>query len=207
MKNFLNYFGQFRFYSFLDLIILLIAIHAHTVDFLGIIFLHLGFLAFLETAHSHPFRKNMPKWVWPLLTVIGIVLYRHWEVIPFLFFSWLYTKKTQGYLGTLSSFSRGMQFFFLVGGIIGYHTSFAYIVFAAVFVRNLLGDFRDIVKDSKENMKTLPIIFGFKKDQKYVHLFALLFTSIIWWSFTDLSVLILIPLLALEILTYNLTPR
>ncbi len=207
MKSFLNYFGQFRLYSFVDLVLLLIATGTGLQDFLGVLFLHLGFLAFLETRHSHSYRKEIPKSVYVFLYGIGILLYRHWEVIPFLLCSYLYSKKNRGYFGCFSSLFRGFQYFFLIAGIIGYHNPLIWIALFILFIRNFTGDLRDVVKDRKEGMKTLPVVMGFKQDIKHIHLIALLCTSSIAWSYTSLSIWILLLVFIIEIITYNITPR
>lgn len=207
MKNFLNYVGQLRIYSLVDLVLLVVAIHAQSFVGVGIIFLHLGFLAFLETRHEHSYRKKIPQWVYVVLGSIGVILYWHWEVIPFLICSYLYTKKNNGYFGATSSLFRGLQYFFLVAGVVGYMTPFPWVALLVLFVRNFAGDLRDIVKDTKEGMKTLPIIIGLKHDMKYVHLITVLFTSLIWWQQTTLSFILLCIVFGVEIVTYNSTPR
>ena len=207
MKIFLNYFGQFRLYTLIDLIVLLIAIQAGIYDFLGVIFLHLGFLVFLETQHLHSYRKKMPRWLSVFLIIVGIFLYRHWEVIFFLFLSYLYVKKTKRYFGYISPILRGLQYFFLVAGIIGYNNTLIWIVLIVIFIRNFAGDLRDVIKDKNENTKTLPILLGFNKDEKYIHLAIMLITTLIWFLFTNLETWLLFPIFILQILTYRLTPR
>lgn len=207
MKTFLNYLGQFRLYSLVDLILLLIATQANTQVFLGVIFLHLGFLAFLETRHSHSYRNRLPKCVWIIFTIIGIFLYRHWEVVAFLLISYLYTKKNHGYFASISPLLRGFQYFFLIAGIVGYHHPLSWIALATIFIRNFAGDLRDTTKDRDANMKTLPVLLGLNKNIPNIHLIAVLLTSVIWWSFTSLSIWALLIVLIIEIGTYNITPR
>ena len=207
MKTFLNYLGQFRVYSLLDLIILLIAVQAAPQEFLGVIFLHLGFLVFLETRHSHPFRIKMPKGLWAFLTLFGIILYRHWEIIPFLLLSFFYVEKTQKYFGYIAPFLRAFQYFFLFGGIIGYHHQIILIIPLVIFIRNFAGDLRDITKDRNDGLKTLPVVLGLKNNIKYIHLIAMLSTTLIWWSFTSLPIHFLLVVFLVQIFSYNITPR
>lgn len=207
MKTFLNYLGQFRLYSLVDLIILLLATQARPQDFFGTIFLHLGFLVFLETQHSHSFRKKMPKWLWVFLIILGISLYWHWEVIPFLILSYFYTKKTEKYFGCIAPVLRGFQYFFLIAGIVGYNNPLIWIALVVIFIRNFAGDLRDIEKDKKENLKTLPIVLGLNKDIKYIHLIVMMATTLIWFLYTSMSSWLIFPILIFQILTYGLTAR
>ena len=76
--------------------------------------------------------------------------------------------------------------------------------------RNLLGDFRDVENDRKDKMFTIPILLGLKKNHKwafYVHLGFVIATTILWFSYTQLNIAILIAVVALQIITYPLTPR
>ena len=202
-----NYLGQLRIYSLIDLFILLIAIRATNYEFIGVILLHIGFLSYLETRHKHSYRKMIPNYLWIVLSLIGSIFYWHIEGILFILFSYLYTKKNIGYLATFSPIARGLQLLFLVAGIVGYINKFTLIAFILLSIRNLCGDLRDVVKDRSENMKTLPIILGFEHNIKHIHLVATLATTFIWFQYTDLNYLYLVPIFLIQILTYNLTPR
>jgi hypothetical protein len=203
----LNYFGQLRLYSFIDLFILLIATKATTFEFVGVIFLHIGFLAYLETQHQHSYRNKVPKYLWIVLTIIGLLLYGHIEGIFFVVCSYLYVLKTKKYFALFAPIMRGFQYFFLVAGIVGYHNKLVWIALILLIVRNFCGDLRDVVKDKKENLYTLPIAFGFKRDIKYIHVIAMLTTTFIWFQYINLTPLLLIPIFLIQILTYRLTPR
>lgn len=207
MESLLNYTGQLRAYSFIDLILFGFAIQAGRIDFIGIIFLHLGFLAYLETRHAHSYRKKFSKWIWEVVTLVGILLYRHWEVLGFLLCSYLYTKKTRGYFGVIAPLLRGFQYFFLAAGIIGYHNPLTWIALLIMFIRNFAGDLRDVVKDKKEGVRTLPLVMGLDRNMNYIHLMIMFVTSFIWWSFTTLPLGVLLLVFMLQIATYNLTPR
>ncbi len=203
----LNYIGQLRLYSLIDLFILLVAIKATTYEFLGVVLLHIGFLAFLEAQHRHTYRKTIPKYIWLIFTFIGFAFYGHMEGIFFVICSYFYTLKTKKYFATVSPLIRGLQNFFLVAGIVGYNNKIIWLVLVLITIRNVCGDLRDIEKDRKENLKTLPIILGFKKNIKYIHLIATLATSLVWFTYTSLTLWLLIPIFIIQISTYNLTPR
>ncbi|MES2471099.1 MAG: hypothetical protein V4526_02630 [Patescibacteria group bacterium] len=207
MSILLNYLGQLRLYSLADLIILLLAIQATSKEFAGVILLHVGFLAFLESRHSHSYRRKVPNLVWIALGIAGIFLYGHIEVIGFIVFSYLYAKKNKGMAGGFSFLSRGLQLFFLVAGITSFASMLPWVALGAFSVRNLLGDFRDVEKDTKEGMMTMPIVMGMKKGFRYAHLFATMLTTILWWSLGDLHISYLVGALIIEIVTYQWTPR
>lgn len=202
-----NYLGQLRIYSLLDLIILSIAIGASRNEFIGIVLLHIGFLAFLESRHGHDYRKKLPKYLWLIITIFGLLFYWHIEGILFVLLSYVYTLKNRKYFATLSPVARGLQLFVIVAGVIGYTNKLSILAFILLFIRNFCGDLRDIEKDSKENMITLPVFFGMKHNIKHVHLVFTLLTTFVWFIFTDLNYLFLIPIFLIQIYTYNLTPR
>jgi hypothetical protein len=203
----LNLLGQIRVYSLVDLILLLFAIKTNTFQLVGAILLHLGFLLFLEYTHKHKYRMLFPKYLWAFLFLIGIVFYKSFFVIGFLICSFLYTKKNLPVLSPYSPFFRGLQIYFLTAGIIGFLNPACLLAGGLLGLRNFTGDLRDITKDKKEKLKTLPIVLGFNKDRKYIHLTALLLTSLVWWNISGLSIMWLIGIFLIEIITYNLTPR
>lgn len=202
-----NYLGQLRIYSLLDLIILAIAIGSNRYEFIGIILLHIGFLAFLESKHKHEYRKKLPKYTWIIITVIGLISYQHIEGILFVILSYIYTLKNRDYFATLSPIARGLQLYIIVAGVVGYTNKLSILALVLLFIRNFCGDLRDVEKDSKENMVTLPVFFGLKHNIKYIHLIFTLFTTLVWFTFTDLNYLFLIPIFLIQIYSYNLTPR
>ena len=207
-KNyFTNIIGQTRIYSIIDLILFLFAISANNREFAGIILLHLGFLFYLEYSHKHKERVQISKLSWIILLIAGIILFNKLAVIGFLIFSFLYVHKNKTYLGAYAPFFRGAQFYFLASGIAGFLNPLSFLAFGLLTIRNFAGDLRDVTKDKKAGMKTLPIIFRFKKDFKYLHLIAILITSFIWWFLAGISIIWLISAYVLQVLTYNLTPR
>lgn len=206
-KIMLNYLGQLRIYSLLDLLILLVALKVNSNEFIGVVFLHIGFLAYLETSHHHSYRKKVPKYLWIFFTLIGLIFYGHIEGILFIICSYLYTLKTKKSFALLAPFMRGLQYFFLVAGIIGYNSSLTWITLVLIIVRNFCGDLRDITKDKRENLKTLPIFLGLHRDIMYIHLGVILITTFTWFQYTNLALWMLIPIFLIQIVTYRLTPR
>ncbi len=206
MKTLLNYIGQIRFYSLADLVLLLVALGTGTNQFIGALILHIAFLAYLENKHAHSYRTKIPSWTPWFLAIIGLILYGGIEGFLYILASFLYTRKAKG-LGVLSPLFRGLQSFFIIAGIVGYFNLITYVASALFILRNLIGDFRDIEKDRKEGMRTIPVILGLTKNIKHFHLIATIFTSTIWWSISSLSIIWLFVVILIEISTYNLTPR
>jgi len=203
----LNLFGQIRVYSLVDLILFAIAIGSNKFQIAGIILLHLGFLLFLEFTHKHAFRIPFPKYLWAVLLVIGVILYKNIAVAGFLLCSFFYVKKNLSKFGSYGPFLRGLQYYFLASGIIGFLNPVSFLAGGLLIIRNFAGDLRDVVKDRGEGLRTLPIIFGLKKDFKYLHLLALFATTLVWWYLSGISALWLVPIFLIQIGSYNLTPR
>jgi 1,4-dihydroxy-2-naphthoate octaprenyltransferase len=206
MKIFLNYVGQLRLYSLADLVLLLVALRTGLPQLFGAVILHLAFLAYLESRHAHEYRAKVPRWIAYILAIFGLFLFGRVAGLLYLLTSYLYTKKTKN-LGGFSPIFRALQNLFIVAGIIGYLSPLTYVVATIFFLRNLAGDFRDVEKDIKEGVKTLPIILGFKKSIKNIHLIATIITSVIWWSISTISIVWLVIVVFLELITYDLTPR
>jgi len=207
MKIFLNYLGQARIYSLVDLILLLLATHASTGKLWGAILLWLGFLALLESQHHHSYRAKVPAMLWVILFAAGVTLYGWIPGLIFVAASVFYTLKDKKFWGATSPLFRGFQSYVLVGGISGYSAGLAMIAGILTLIRNLLGDVRDAGKDSKEGTKTIPVLLGQKKNTKHIHLAGVVLTSLVWWYLGGLSVWLLIVAIVIEVTSYNLTPR
>lgn len=205
--QFLSYIGQLRIYSLVDLIILSFSTHADPVTFWGAILLWVGFLAYLESQHHHGYRSEIPAIVPYLFFLPGLFFYCRIEGIVFVALCYLYTLKNQPKFGASSPFFRGAQSLVLVGGITGFGVFLPWLAGLLTFMRNLLGDFRDIEKDQKEGMRTLPIILKFKKSIPHVHLLGVMGTTLTWWCLAGLPVWVLLGAWVLEIGSYNLTER
>ena len=207
LKRLVAYFGLVRLYSLIDIILLLFAAGFYNFEFMGAIFLHLGFLAYLEYRHNHDYREAVPIIFVSLFLILGIIFYWHWEVILYLGFSYLYTLKNNKVIGLLSPFFRGLQHLFLIAAVTGYASFLPYLAFAALGIRNFAGDMRDVRKDKKERTLTIPILLGMKKGIKNDHLILILSTTLLWWWLSGLSVIYLIVAWIIQILTYNVTER
>ncbi len=206
MKKLKNYIGQLRLYSLADLILLLVALGTGKYQFIGAVVLHIAFLSYLENKHAHLYRAKISSWISYVLAVVGALFYRRIEGLFYLLFGFLYTKKNKKF-GFLSPFYRGLQNLFIVGGIVGYSSGLIWIVGVLFVLRNLAGDFRDIEKDKIEETQTIPILLGFNKSIKYIHLILTIITSIVWWLISPISILWLLLVIAIQVSTYNLTPR
>lgn len=119
-KKILNIIGQIRLYSIIDLILFSLALKVDNPTIAGIILLHLGFLFYLESIHKHSNRIKIPQLIWIILIIAGIFYFNNIAVIGFLVFSFLYSHKNKNYLGPYSPFFRGMQYYFLAAGVLGF---------------------------------------------------------------------------------------
>ena len=207
IQSFLDYLGQIRLYSLIDIFILLIAAKATSFEFIGAVLLHIGFLAYLEAKHKHSYRRKVSEYDWIILSLSGLLFYGHIEGILFIICTYIYVLKTKKSFALFSPIMRGFQYFFLVAGIVGYSTNLAWIALILITVRNFCGDLRDIVKDKKENLKTLPVVMGLNRDIKYIHLIVILTTTFVWFQYTNLVPWLLVPIFLIQILTYNITSR
>lgn len=203
----MNYIGQLRLYSLVDLLLLLQATQVTPTAMVGAISLWLGFLVHLESEHKDRGRQAWTSGFWALLLLIGLGLYGRIEGLAFAGFSYLYSKKKVGKMGLVTPIIRGLQTLVLVGGLVGYQTALPWLAGSLITVRNWLGDWRDIEKDRAEGIVTWPVVWQLKPPIPQIHLLAVIATSTIWWHQTDLSAWWLVGALAVEIVTYNWTPR
>jgi 4-hydroxybenzoate polyprenyltransferase len=120
----------------------------------------------------------------------------------------LYTKKKLNrFFGYTSSVWRGFQSAFIA---FAFMPRLVILAFVLAAVRNLIGDFRDIGDDWNDGARTLPTLFGFRRNQKWAfwgHLGAVITTTVIWFQFTDLGIIFLIFCIFVQIISYPLTPR
>jgi|SRR3989344_5658282 len=207
MNNILNYTGQLRLYSLLDLALLLYVAGARGSIFVGGLFLWIAFLVYLETRHAHEYRASLPSWLWLALGVFGLVLYGRPEGLLFVLAGYFYAKKNQRHFALVSPLFRGLQNFFLVAGLVGYQNPLVWIVLVLIIIRNVIGDFRDIEKDSREGMRTWPMLIHWHTNLPYAHLIFMLLTTFVWWSYSSLNFYWLISIWVVQLATYNLTPR
>lgn len=207
MKKVINYLGQLRIYSLVDLALMMYAAGARGQVLWGSVVLWIGFLAYLETRHEHAYRAKIPNWFWVGLALLGLILFRRIEGVGFFVAGYLYTHKNKKNYGVFSPFFRGLQSFFLVGGVAGFGSILTWLALLLTVIRNLLGDIRDAGKDTAEGMKTLPMLFGWKKNLPVIHLLGIWGTTFVWWHYSGLSVVFLGIIWIIQVATYNLTPR
>lgn len=201
-KKCLNYLGQLRCYSLVDLILLLITAKISGQQFWGSIGIWIGFLAFLESRHNHEGREQVPSWSAFLLMVAAIPFFGIEKGLLFCVLSFLYAQKNRGWWGLVSPFCRGLQTVIMVG--LG---PFGWVAGVLMTARNVLGDGRDTLQDRQEGLKTWTVVLGIKADWLFLHFFAVIFTTLIWWSAANLPPFWLVSALAVEAGAYWLTPR
>ena len=92
-KSILNYFGQLRLYSFLDIIILATALTKNLNAIIGITILWLSFLLYLESRHKDEPRLKVNQYLWLAPFLLSLILLPIWICLGFALFSYLYTNK------------------------------------------------------------------------------------------------------------------
>lgn len=205
-RAFLSYLGQFRLYSLVDLTFCLLATKAKAGEIVGSLLLWIGFLTLLEIRHNHHYRLKLSPLLPIALFAVGLVLYNRWEGLIFLGLSYAYTLKTNQKFGIFSPIIRGGQNLVLIGGLVGYSSILTWLALGLTIGRNILGDWRDADKDRAEKMETIPVFLGLHS-QPYVHLLAVMATTVIWWNYANLAPVYLIAAIFVEMTSYNLTTR
>ncbi len=211
MRRALNYLGQLRIYSLVDLILMLRAVSQFSKPFLGAVFLWIGFLAFLESIHKDKGREPVNQtFAWLVWLQACIFLGDSSEIIPlYIVFSILYSFKKRWYWARLSPLLRGLQTIAIVVLVSPSEIKWYWLAATALLIaiRNFWGDARDIVQDEKEGIKTWPIYFEMQQ-RPLAHLFCTLGTTAAWWAYAgDLSLKWLLLVWVVEASTYLLTPR
>jgi 4-hydroxybenzoate polyprenyltransferase len=207
-KTILNYLGQLRIYSFLDIFVLATALSRSLNVVAGILLLWISFLAYLESRHNDQLRLKVNRYLFLVPFVLSLFLLPIWLCLGFALFSVFYTNKKKNKIwGVSAPFWRAAQ-----NGIIalGFNPSLAILVFVLTFIRNLVGVFRDAGDDKKRSINTIPAALGFSKNQTwafYGHMLLVVATTIVWFNYSFLDVRLLLPIIILQILSYPLTPR
>ena len=209
MRKVLNYLGQLRLYSLVDLMLMLLAAGASAASprFWGAVFLWVGFLAHLEAVHHDKGRESVPRILAWLLWLQALKLwYDNITGDVFILSSLVYAQKKNWRLGLLSPLMRGLQTLVIVGSISGYDQVFTWLAAALTIVRNLLGDLRDSQEDAEEAIRTWPSVLGLES-RPFAHYFGMFGTTIVWWVYAGLPAWVLLVILIFETATYWLTPR
>lgn len=207
-KTVLNYLGQLRIYSFLDIIVFATTLTINFGAIVGIALLWLSFLLYLESIHNDKPRLKVNKYLWLGPFIASLILLPIWICFAFALLSYLYTKKKQGKIwGVLAPFFRCLQ-----NGVIaiGFNFQLAILSIVLIFTRNLIGDFRDAYIDKQRGILTIPVVLGINKNQIwafYTHIFFVMATTIIWFNYSFLDSRLIFPIIVFQLISYPLTPR
>lgn len=208
LKSFLNYFGQLRLYSFLDLLVFATALTRDWKIILGIGLLWLSFLLYLESRHNDQPRLKINGFIYVVPFLASIFLVPIWVCFGFALVSYFYTKKKQNkFFGISAPVWRGLQ-----NGIIAsaFNFQLAILALVLILIRNLIADFRDARDDRTRGIKTIPVIMGVQQNQTwsfYIHIMFVLFTTLIWFNFSFLGKNLILPIILMQFISYPLTPR
>jgi len=203
----LNYFSQLRLYSYVDIILMMVAFRADAITILSCSFMWFGFLIHLEWQHRDRGRSFWPAWAWIILWIAGIIAHPSAFQVLLIATSATYSlKKRYRWIGLISWIINGSIKAWMVA-MIPAPLWGIFLVSGLMSLRNLAGDIRDAGKDSAEGVFTLPVVLGLKKNIPFVYPSCLVATSIIWVYIGGISFLWLIPVFIIQSLTYHLTPR
>lgn len=202
-----NYLGQLRMYSYVDLLLLLMAVKSSTLDVIAASMLWFGFLIFLEWIHKDKGRNKWPLYAWLIPWLVGIIIIQRWETVFFILLAVIYTLKKRYPVGLVAPLINGLLKVSLILLVSKPQIEITILIFVLFFIRNLMGDIRDAHKDSSEKVITLPVLMGYKKHTPYVYPLFLGFTSFIWVQIGNLPIW-LVPIgWLIQLGTYHLTPR
>lgn len=203
-----NYLGQLRFYSYADLVLLLISLNCAPRQILAASLLWFGFLIHLEWRHRDVGRYRWPPLAWITSWIVAIITDPSMWSIVFIALAVSYSlKKRFPAIARVSFLYNGALKTALLLAVSTPNPRQLLIVFIAMSMRNLAGDFRDIVKDSSEGVLTLPVAVGLRKDIDWLYPTVLAATSLMWTRLGNLPVTYLIAAWAVQALTYRMTPR
>lgn len=203
-----NRLAQLRPYSYTDLVLLLAAAGASGSEFVTCSGLWFGFLIFLEWVHKDDKRVRWPWWAWALPWLAAVAYVHTMSVLPFLVLSLLYAlKKKVAVLALISPILNGAMKASLLLLVPAASTQFALEVWAATGLRNLFGDFRDVVKDRRQHVHTIPVRLGLQRDIKWLYPAGLAATTLAWVIAGPLPSWTVFVAWFVEWRTYRLTPR
>ncbi len=204
-----NYLGQLRIYSYVDLVLLLIAAGATVREIGTCSLLWFGFLIYLEWLHRDAGRLRWPwaAWVAPWAAA-ALWAHNPGAVAAFFVVCVGYTlKKRVPALASLSPMTNGAVKATLLLLVAAATLPFAALVWAATAIRNLLGDMRDIEKDRREHVRTIPVRLGLQRDIRWLYPLGLALTTALWTATAGLPAWLLVCAWAVQAATYRLTPR
>jgi len=176
-----NRLSQLRPYSYLDLVLLLAAAGASGSEFVSCSGFGFGFLIFLEWMHKDEKRDQWPWWAWALPWLAAAAYVHTASALPFLALSVLYSlKKHVPIIALISPILNGALKASILLLIPAATTQFALWVWAATGLRNLFGDLRDIQKDRRQAVRTLPVRLGLQRDIERLYPAGLAATTLPW---------------------------
>ena len=202
-----NYVGQLRLYSYADLLLLLVAAGASSMAILQCSALWFAFLIYLDWRHRDRGRARWHWSVWLGLLLLGASLGSPLGVALFVVLAFLYTaKKRYPAVAAVSWLLNGA----LKGALLviaGASGSLILVATVVTAIRNAGGDFRDVEKDRADGVASIPIRLGLREDVNWLYPAMLISTSVLWAVLGELPVTLLLSAVAVEVLTYRLTPR
>jgi hypothetical protein len=208
MPRIRNYVGQLRFYSYVDLVLLLSALHAGPRVMCGVSLLWFGFLIHLEWRHRDRGRLGWHWSAWALLWLAALfVVPGHWTVAFYVCAVGYAYKKRFRWAAAVSPLLNGLLKMFLSLEAPATTVGSAVLVLGLMSLRNLLGDVRDAAKDAEENVMTLPVLAGYRRPTSYVYPCGLAATSLTWTLLGGLPWWAFAGAVAVQAGTYHLTPR
>lgn len=203
-----NYVGQLRIYSYIDLVFLLVAAGATFDEVVASSLLWLGFLIFLEWQHRDAGRARWPWAAWAIPWVAAVLYVRGFEVVPFVVLAVLYAQKKRApALASVAPVVNGGAKASLLLMVHSATAAFAGVVWLATTIRNLLGDFRDIEKDRREGVLTVPVRLGIPHDIWWLYPLGLASTTLLWITLAGLPLWLVVPVWVVQGATYRWTPR
>jgi hypothetical protein len=208
LKTIINYIGQMRIYSIIDILVFAKAVKCDVSEMFGLVLLWVSFLLYLESRHKDRLRLLVNQYLWVGVFLPTMVLLPWWLPLLFILAGVMYTnKKRNRFYGCTSPLWRGLQ-----GGLmaLAFMPTFTLLAFVVYTIRNLVGDFRDIGDGLKDGARTLPISLGYRRNQVWAfwgHLAMVVCTTLIWSWYAELSIVIVLLCILAEIVTYPLTPR
>jgi 1,4-dihydroxy-2-naphthoate octaprenyltransferase len=203
-----NYIGQLRAYSYADLVLLVLACGGNTGDLVVISLLWFGFLIFLEWCHRDAGRLTWPWMAWAAPWIIAICLRPVSNLVVFGVLAGIYAcKKRTRILGAVAPLANGAMKAALISTIPSVPSSTLVLVSGVMAIRNLTGDIRDAGKDARENVHTIPVLAGYRGSPTWIYPACLVSTSVLWTVKGHLPWWALTAALAVELTTYQLTPR
>ncbi|MER5264299.1 hypothetical protein ABTZ99_19715 [Actinosynnema sp. NPDC002837] len=208
MRGALNYLGQLRLYSFVDLLLLLAAVGADGTEVVGVSLLWIGFLVHLEWRHRDDgrLRWHWAAWLVPWL-LAPLFLMSPWLVLYYaLAVAYTYKKRFPAAGAVSPLLNGGLKATYVLLLPTGTPVVTA-LVFVVMAVRNLLGDVRDAAKDARQGVGTLPVLLGYRRRTPLVYPAGLVATSVLWTLWGNLPLWALAGALVVQASTYRLTPR